>query len=58
MHFLKLVVMIWLCFGVVTTLGFLWLGKRGVKALDLPSKKEPSFAPHKKAPVVVSSNAA
>jgi len=58
MHFLKLVVMIWFCFGVVTTLGFLWLGKRGVRALDQSSKKEPSFIPSKKAPVVVSSNVA
>jgi len=58
MHFLKLVAMIWFCFGVVTTLGFLWLGKKGVQALDQPGRKEPAFKPHKKASVVVSSNAA
>jgi len=58
MHFLGLVATIWFCFGVVTTLGFLWLGKRGVRALDQCGEKDPPFKPQKKAPVVASSNAA
>jgi len=58
MHFLKLVVMIWFCFGVLTTLGFLWLGRKGVQALEHPSKKEPSLDRRPRAAAVVSSNAA
>jgi len=58
MHFLKLVVMIWFCFGVLSTLGFLWLGKKGIQALEQPSKKQPSLDRRPKTAAVVTSNAA
>jgi len=58
MHFLKMVLMIWSLFGVLTTLGFLWLGRKGVKALEQPARREPAFTQRKKPVVVARSNAA
>jgi hypothetical protein len=57
MHLLKLILVIWFWFGVLTILGFLWLGRKGVQALDKPGK-EPSFEKHPKPSAVVRSNAA
>lgn len=58
MHFLKLVVMIWFCFGVLTTLGFLWLGRKGVQALTEPNIREAALDRRHKPATVISSNAA
>jgi len=58
MHFLKLVAMIWFCFGVLTTLGFLWLARKGVQALTEPDRKESAVDRRHKPAAVISSNAA
>ena len=57
MHFLKLVAVTWLCFGVLTILGFLWLGRKGVRALEQP-KEDPILKQHGKVAAVASSKAA
>jgi len=49
----KLILLIWFWFGILTILGFLWLGRKGVQAL---MDKETSTERHKKA--VVSAKAA
>jgi hypothetical protein len=58
MHFLRLFFFTWLSFGFLTILVFLWLGRKGVQALDHPAKKEAGFDLHQKHPTVVTSNAA
>ena len=58
MYLLKLVAMIWFCFGVLTTVGFLWLGRKGVQALTEPKRKEAALDRRHKPAAVISSNAA
>ncbi len=58
MHFIKLLVLGWMSFGVLTLFGFLWLCARTVRAVDQPAKTRPSFDQRAKAAAVASSKVA
>jgi hypothetical protein len=58
MHFLRMLLVMWFSFGVLTIFAFLWLGKKGVQALSPTAKKEAGFDLHQKRQAVVTSNAA
>jgi hypothetical protein len=58
MHLIKLVMLGWISFGVLTMLGFLWLCERSVRALDQPVKKQPAFDHRVKSAAAASSKLA
>jgi hypothetical protein len=58
MHFIRLLLTMWFSFGVLTIFAFLWLGRKGVQALDRSAKKESGFDLHQTPQTVITSNAA
>jgi hypothetical protein len=58
MHLLKIILLVWLSFGTLMILGFLWLGSKGVQSLNQGTEKETSRDRHEKAPAMACSKAA
>jgi hypothetical protein len=58
MHFLRMLLVAWFSLGILTIFAFLWLGKKGVRALNPAARKETGFELHRKTQTVVTSNAA
>lgn len=46
MHLVKLLLLGWFAFGVITTFGFIWLCKRSSRRLEISRKKALAFDLH------------